>query len=337
MPFDPKKAGEEADQLIQKLNQIGGDEPASTEHQTAEEDGAIATAAVDQGVAPTGAEATPASGSADDPIKGLSEELRVANQRWKVLQGMLDRKDEEITNMRTLLAQLSQQQTAQAQAAQPAAPEGPVVTDKDRKEFDADLIDLMTRIAGGEVRRALAEFQNSMDGKLGELRSSVEGVTTVTNRTAQEIFFESLSAAVPNWEQVNVDPAFLNWLQVADPFTGQKRLDLLTAAYQEMDARRTAAFFVTFAKETGTATAAPTPTATAPAAPAAGKRSVSSLVTPGKSKATPPAASENGKIWTRAEISKLYDDRMRNAISSSEFDKLEADLFRAQTEGRIAA
>jgi hypothetical protein len=42
-------------------------------------------------------------------------------------------------------------------------------------------------------------------------------------------------------------------------------------------------------------------------------------------------------MWTRPEIAKLYDDKMAGRISQAEFDKLEADIFKAQRENRIAA
>lgn len=322
--FDPKKAGEEADRMIAELNQ-----PAQAEDQPSTEE-AITTQDIDTTEGTTevavSQESQPAPQN-DSALAELKKQLDAAEQRWKVLQGMIDKKDSEIENMRTLFAQM--------QAAPPAEDQGVKVDTLDfqtqKDAFGEDWVDMVTnvsaKIAAKVVRDELSKFKPSMD----KMEQSVADVQQTTGDIAYDRFTSALTAKVNDWEQLNTDQGFLNWLNQVDEFVGVQRLALLRDAFSKFNAGRVAKFFAAYKDEAGLNT----PVDAAPAAP---KPDVRQFVTPSKSRTPPPPSDQSSaKQWSRADISRLYDDKMRGKITQSKFEELERDLFKAQREGRVAA
>ncbi len=102
--FDPKKAGEEADQLIASLNQPPAEDQGTTEdaipaNQDIDTTEGTTEVAVSQ-------ESQPEPQRDDAALEVIKKQLDAAEQRWKVLQGMIDKKDSEIEQMRQLFAQM---------------------------------------------------------------------------------------------------------------------------------------------------------------------------------------------------------------------------------------
>jgi hypothetical protein len=310
--FDPDKLGEEADNMIAELNQ-----QKPVEEQPAENGEAIAREPETTANSDTGVETQTTQPDISAQLNELKKQAETADQRWRVLQGMIDKKDEEITTLRTLLAQLSSQQ------APPAEQKPTQITQADITEYGTDLIDMVGRKAAEVVRSQM----NQLEAQIAEIRNGLSGVANTTVKSAQERFSDVLTSKVPDWEALNVDPAFLSWLAKPAPFSRETKLDLLRRASNELDANKAAEFFFAYKQETNPA-----------AAPQADRPDAAKFVTPGKAKApvTKPEGSDK-RLWTRADIAKLYDDKMSGKISQTEFDKMEADLFKAQRENRIAA
>jgi len=261
-------------------------------------------------------------------IKELKEQVRIANQRWNVLQGMINKKDEEIEQLRTLLAQLSQKSDSADQETKQHSNQSSVVTAQDIEDYGQDLVDLIIKVAKNTVANEVANINANIERQLKDIRGTVNTVRDATSRTAFDVFNENLTRRVPNWESLNVDPAFLEWLNVVDDFTGKKRIDLLNEAYSRMDLGRTARFFERFIEETSTQKPAKSTDS-----------NVEKLISPKKSNASVPVSQSDrgGKIWTTDEIKKLYADYRAGKLSHDEFTRLERDLFKAQSDNRIAS
>lgn len=313
--FNPEKLGEEADSMIAALNQPQGEAPVA-EDQSPDTSEAIAaspeTVNSDKGV-----ETQPPESDISGQLAELRKQAETADQRWRVLQGMIDKKDEEITTLRALLAQLSAkpEQAAEQKPSQ-------LITQTDITEYGTDLIDLI----GRKASEVVGSQMKTLEAQLAELRNYMSGLaqTTVKNTHAQ--FEDQLTAKVPDWRSLNVDPQFIAWLNTPAPFTKESKLDLLRRASNEYDAMKAAEFFLAYKGDTAPESA--------PAQPTAAK-----FVAPGKPQApvNKIEGTGNKRMWTRPDIAKVYDDKMAGRISQSEFDKLEADIFKAQRENRIAA
>jgi hypothetical protein len=318
--FDPKLAGEEADQMIHGMN------PQPAEDQPGEQADAIVqdveqASIDDQGTKPATVERD-VNEEISAKLEQMSKQVEAAEQRWRVLQGMIDKKDSEIESMRTLLAQLADKPEEAASATQEQ--NSGLVTEKDSEAYGEDLIDLIKR---GSLSVARAEI-GKLEQRLAKLEGSVQGVQQVTAKTAEEKFFDKLASRVPDWEATNVDPGFIGWLNETDPFTGATKLELLQHAVSSQDVTRASTFFLEYQKVNGVESEQEAPA----------KSKVAQLVSPGKSKSpTPRADGTNKRTWSGPEIAKLYDDKMAGRISQKEFDELERDIFAAQRTGRIAA
>ena len=327
--FDPKAAGEEADKMIQALNQpqdATGEtqEAPKVEDQTAESTDAIVQdeplSNDDQGV-PTTSDNT-RNDDTSQKLEALAKQAEAAEQRWKVLQGMIDKKDGEIETLRALLAQIS----SNPQTTAEDKPQN-LLTSNDVDSFGDDLIDLVKRGSLSVLQSELPKFFNDINARLAKLEGSVQGVEQVTAKNAQDMFFEALQSKVPDWQTLNTDQGFLGWLNEEDQFTGASRIELLQHAFGKQDVNRTATFFLEYKRLFA-----------APEASEPKENKVAKLVSPGKTKAASARVDTGSKrTWTRAEIGKLYSDKREGRISAKQFEEFERDIFAAQADGRIAA
>lgn len=334
--FDPKKAGEAADEMIRNLKTNNRTEIVVEDAQPVELDSPDDQAAqIEDGVEDQGATQLSADagedtqGSADDSgeqsesiqaqIDELRKELQKADHRYRSLQGVVDKKDRELDGLRALIAQLNEAKPKEAD--EPAA--SSAATAADRDNFGDDLIEFVQRMARGMAAAEVAKLET----RIAALEQELQGVEQVAAKSNQQLFHEALTRAVPNWQELNVDPEFMAWAEVVDPGTGQTRAALLQAAYAAKSVDRTAYFFNAYQAEK-----APPAQEQPPVNPAA------KYAAPGKSKASTARADAGEKRqWTRASIAKLYEDYRTKQITPAEFDKLERDLFKAQSEGRIVA
>jgi len=334
--FNPKKAGEEADAMITELNQATNtseDQPAVIEPTIAED---ITPPVVETKTAPedttpgvTAEEVTPPeTDNVTTQLASMQDMLNSSESRWKVAQGMIEKKDGELEEMRNLFAQLASQKSPEPESAEPAPVD--TVTASDIEEFSPELHKFIGKVAHDVASRMLGDYKRDVDVSIAGVQDGVKDIKQNTAATAQDVFEQRLTAMVPNWEAINVQPEFLQWLNVVEHLSGSTRLDMLKTAYGTSNLNTTAAFFKAFLAETAPVQA--------PAAPVE-QPNVRDFVSPGKSKvsAAKNTVAPEGRLWSRADISKLYDDKMKKRISQKRFDELEADLFNAQADDRIVA
>jgi hypothetical protein len=158
-------------------------------------------------------------------------------------------------------------------------------------------------------------------------------------RSDQQSVLAMLETAVPNWQELNEDQGFLEWLDQVDPFSGHKRGALLNQAYKSHDGPRVVAFFNGYLKEHATVTPPAAPAAPAAPTPAAPQKRLDQLVVPGTPK-TGAASTQDGsgkRVWSRAEIGSFYSEVQAGRFKGTPEQRkaLEADIFAAQREGRI--
>lgn len=274
-------------------------------------------------------------------------------QRYKVLQGKYNAEVPRLTGQvrdlttnfnvlrdqlqatQMLLASLNQKAPAGSPPSGEAPPSGRLVKDEEVREFGPDLYDFIRRTAAEAV---LPEVEN----RIRPVSEQVEKVASASNfaarevaKTAEQKVLDFLTAEIPEWGKLNEDPEFLAWLDLPDVFSGEKRADLLTRAYQRHDGPRVVAFFKSYLNEHGIVTPADKPAAD----PKAPQVDLKNLVAPGTQKAGTVDAQDgaNKRIWTAAEIGKFYDECAKGKYSRNpkKAAEIEADIFRAQKEGRI--
>lgn len=275
-------------------------------------------------------------------------------QKYKVLQGkynaevprLQNQLREAMNRIENLTAQVTATQGMMANlgrqgAAAPAADTAPptrLVKEDEIRDFGPDLYDFIKRTAQEVVAPEVEARIKPMAQQVEQVRSTTDTVARHAAKTEQERLLETLDDEVPEWKALNEDEKFLDWLDQVDPYSGNRRGQLLQEAYRRHDSTRVVAFFKGFLNENAVVTQ-PAAAAQAPPTEARSQRSLEDFVAPGTPKAGATGApNEAGKrIWSRAEITKFYEDCSagKYAKNATRRAELEKDIFMAQREGRI--
>jgi hypothetical protein len=228
-------------------------------------------------------------------------------------------------------AQLKQEiETLRQQVAQPApTPEPEVrlsgVTDDDVETFGSDMVEFAKRAAASAIQPMLKVFDaklNGMQQAIETVRQQVGAAETQYKQTAEQAYLEKLGQLVPDWREIDADPAFGAWLREEEGYTGYPRQEFFSQAHQQLNAVQVARIFNAYR---GLQT---------PARPSQSAE-LKKQVSPSKSRnaATPPGKST--KVWTIAEIQKFYEQVAFNRIPADEAARIEAEINLAAAEGRV--
>ena len=135
----------------------------------------------------------------------------------------------------------------------------------------------------------------------------------------------ALTNAVPDWQALNVDQGFLNWLAEVDPVYGMPRQYALTNAYEALDAIRTATIFNQYKKSV------------TPPAQSNNRADLQRQVAPTRSRTSPAPTNPNvdKRIYNQQDIDAFYTEWRRGLIDEAEAVQIEKDIHAATVEGRI--
>lgn len=282
-------------------------------------------------------ENTPSGQSEGAPPVGNLPSNDQWEQRYRTLQGMFAKTNEQNAELRGRLDEMSAQlsrlsaapQTQQTQ--QPVAPTAKrYLTEEEVKDYGQEFIDVTKRAAREEFEGRLAELQEQIKNLTASQQNVVQtaaAASKVAAETLDDKYYSALDVGEPDWEKINESPQFLTWLAEVDTFTGARRQALLNQAFAAKDATRTLAFFKAFKQTQNGAGATPNKSPSVDTA---------SLVSPETgASGTPASNSKRGKIWSQAEVEKVYDDRVRGKITPQRFNDLEKEIMAAVSEGRI--
>jgi hypothetical protein len=272
--------------------------------------------------------------------------LAEMQHRLSSLEGMYNRVDADKKRLEGQNEALTKMLQARAAAAPPtpAVPASSLITDKDRTDFGEDFVDFCTRVAqqiAHPLIQHLGARVTQLEKATANTQRTVAQVAEATEETQQERFTAEMFRRVSDWETINEDKNFLDWLQKPDTFSGTARMALLQQALKNWNAERVAAFFIAYKSESGIVTPATPPAQSVPPTPAAPAPQPPAPVDPrtliSPSSAAPAPANPNpagGRIWTTQDVTELYDGLTKGKISRPEFEQAEAQLLQAIKEGR---
>ena len=129
---------------------------------------------------------------------------------------------------------------------------------------------------------------------------------------------------VPEWKQIDSDPAWIEWLDTTPEFAEDTYRELASKAISKGDARKIANLV---AKWRG-------PQVAPVSQPSDARAELQRQVTPSSTKASAPPP-QGGKIWTRAEYEAAMDVRNVQKFGQKESDRLEAEANAAVADGRV--
>lgn len=280
-------------------------------------------------------------GEAQAPSAPTAETPVDWKHKYDVLQGKYNaevpRLQQQNEGLNSRLGDMEAQmgQLLQSQQA-PAAPieAGSYLTEEERTDYGDDMIAVVKKAAREEFEPVVSQLQSEN----AQLRGLLGGMQQQNVQSARDTMLTDLDGSMSNWREVNQNQEFLGWLENVDPYSGQKKLDLLRQAFENNNTSRVLAFFKGFLNEN----AAYTPNQQ-PGSSAQAQVSLETLVAPGRAADGGEGRAQDGipqgRVWTQADISGFYRD-VNRGVYRNDPDKrasLEADLFAAQSEpGRIA-
>ena len=293
--------------------------------------------------APAQLELAPDAPPAAAPAPAAAPEPKTEpwEQRYNSLKG---RFDADSRTMRTQIEGLTEQvrslNTALASQAPAPAPDVPPTPDIKRllsteevEEYGEELIDVVQRAAQEVMQPTLDKLtkeNTDLKAQMGQVSSSVV-------KSERQLLLDGLDGQVTGWREVNTSPEYLQWLQAADPYSGEQRHALLKHAFESNNLARVAAFFKGYLSESAVLTAAGQQQAPPARTP---QVRMDTLVAPGAPRqGSTPTQEGHKRQWTQAQIATFYREKTagkyRGDVAAKKGAQLEADIFLAQREGRI--
>lgn len=325
-----REAAEQAGQAAQ-VGQDGGADPAGSAFATPPGDNVGSNG----GAFPTeGDPSVPGTSPPPTPVQTDWE------QRYSTLQGKYNTEIAELRGqVRSLENLISNMQTAPPREPVPQPSNNPLpvaahkIPEEDIEAYGEDLIKGTQRWAEAHY----APVVRQLEDRIRQLEGNTQ---RIEYRSAAQSVEQALDRAVPDWQQINVNPAFVTWLGQIDPFSGHTRKAMITDAHTRGDAARTIAFFQAFKNEQ---TLVDPPRGTQPdqtggSSPPADRLPLELLAAPGRGPTTPPApGAPERRMWNGAEITQFYRSKQRGQFRGreAEADRIEAEIIAASREGRV--
>jgi hypothetical protein len=269
------------------------------------------------------AASTPATPPEPEPQRDSGWE-----QKYRTLQLKYDnevpRYAAELRELRHQVQALSDElQAARAKPTPPAEPDVTTVSEQDREAFGDDLVNLQERIARS-VAAPLERHIQELTQRLSKYETTAESVVTQQAATAEDRYFERLAVAVPDWEQVNSDPNWVDWLSGRYPGAGMSRQEQLNQARERLDLNATVEMFKAFEE------------LTQPRKQANQNQELNRQVAPPKSRApSTPVQDQSTRIWTQAEVAAAMDPRKLRGMTPEAVERVMSEIDAAAAEGRI--
>lgn len=332
MPGRMQQEAEEADKFLENMNQPGEPTPAEQVPET--------------GGLPTSTPATPPAGSEEvDTLRAevtrlqqllADENSPTYRHRYEVLVGKYNAEIPRLAEkIRELEARLNE--APAAPAAPQTNPEYEAAYHDLEEEYGPttakSILTIAQSLAQEQIAAAQQQFEAQLQERLQPYDEQVQQLAQTQAQTAQERFFSTLDALVPDWKQINgwrnegiaQNPAFGAFLNETVPGGDFTFNDLLLQHYKRGNALKVKEVFDIF-KSRNTA---------APAAPPS--KQVEQYIDPSKTGRGAAPPNNQPKTYTRAEIDSFYDSRLKGTFRGTreEAQRLEAEYEQAMLEGRV--
>ena len=264
------------------------------------------------------------------------EEEQSWEHRYKSMKGRYDRAEsqlrqmsDQITSLQNVIATM--QVTAPVGQSNSEMAAERLITAEEESDYGSEFLN----VVGKKAKEEMLPIVKGYETKIAELEERLKNVGGYVQQDARSRMENMLDDRVPTWRDINFDQNFISWLKLPDPYSGVIRHEMLKAAYERNDAPRVAAFFNGFLAEEAATDPAREETGRtqAPAKP-----SLERFAAPGRAKtAAASGAPAEKPIFTRAQIAKFYAESAAGKFrgKEAEKDRLEAQIFEAEREGRI--
>ena len=287
--------------------------------------------------APAPVEVPPPDPNPELPLE-MPRDAAYWEQRFKTLEGKFQNEmpsvaararaaEAETQRLRAEIDQIRVRSLEEAMRPAPVQASSPTVTKEDTEAYGDELVAASQRWARTAVDPEIQELR----AKIAKLEATTTSVVETTDRNSVNNY---LDISVKGWRELNVDPAFLEWLGDYDSLSGRKRHDMLTEAYTKGETLRCKAIFDAYVDQSTPQTARTQPVHPAPAAE---RLPLQDLAAPGRGRPMSPGVPADKRNWTQAEIAAFYQSSTRGKWvgREAEYASIDADILAAASEGRI--
>lgn len=120
-------------------------------------------------------------------------------------------------------------------------------SEADIEKYGADLPSLMLQMAT-KISEEVSErtVRRTVEDEVAPLKKRAASSEEDILKQRQAAFWNILKSSVPDWQEVNADPAFHQWLGEQEPLVGATRQELLSQAEQTLDGSRVSQIFAVF-------------------------------------------------------------------------------------------
>jgi hypothetical protein len=339
LPRAVREAGKRAEIVQQAL--VGQAEPSIAQPPT--EQGAPTPPQAPPALPPSAPPTPPAAAAPPQPEPEVPpEEWR---NRFLAMQGRFQRAEQMMAQMGDQVHHLQSENASLRSTTAPAQPlpQGTLLTEDEMRDYGPEFIDVVRR-AATEIAAPLHAQIQDLQGRLGHVQQET-GNAFLTRMNA------TVGGLIPNWQDLNRDPRFVQWVQLPDIYSGVMRQQLMQDAWNSGDAHRVAAFFRAFLAEEAAvdprASARP-PQQPQPASPQPGippavpgvplgtRLSLDQLAAPGRAQSSAQMPADK-PMYTAQDITRFYTECAAGKWRTREAERaaIDADIIAAQHEGRI--
>lgn len=265
------------------------------------------------------------------PVTDGQVENRTAGENWELrYKNLRNSRDEKLYEAKRQLSaalhsiSVLQARVSELQAVQPKVdPLTGVFTDEDVENLGQGTVDALQKATRKATEAATASLEKQLKEQQ-ELRKQDQRVLAErTKKEAYDIFLSRVESAVPNWETINYEKGFEEYLLQPD-YDGTQR----KAYFSQAEAQGNAALIIRYMKEYEGFKKAPMkkPDPLADKVTPTGDAGGVATVSEGKQETV-----------SRAFIDKFYDDLTRGRYQGryTEQKAIEAKIDKAMMEGRI--
>lgn len=248
-------------------------------------------------------------------------------QRFKVIEGKYRAEIPRLAEEnRELRARFEEAVKALEDANKPKPQETKLVTDADVEAFGSDLVDMVRRASREEFEALSKKFAAELEARFGAVTEKVARTEQVVAKTAKEKFWENVLHEHPDFDAVNNDQRWFDYLDSRAPGSRFTRRAMADDAITAMDAVALNELVKAFKEAHAAPVAKPTPKP---------KPNLTAQVAPNTSSASTPSADPAGRIWTAQEYADALDHRLINRIGRVAYEAGVAEAEQAYAEGRV--
>lgn len=270
--------------------------------------------------------------------RDFERDFNAMKGRYEREQAAAKQLAERVQGLETLLAQVTTQPPPAVEGQTPIAFER-AVTPELEQEYGKEFLEVVGKKAKDEIIPELVQLRQDIQ----YLKNGMSVVGTSIAKSSEDRMYDMLDSVIgPEWEQINEDPRYHEWLAVVDPYAGRRRRDMLQEAFTRHDGPRVVTFFQGYKTEAAVLdplahSGAPSPTPLPNGAAANGKVPLESFAAPGRAGPAAQDRPADKPTYSRSDIANFYRDKAGGKWRGREAEAaaIDADIIAAGREGRV--